>query len=128
MIFKVRKNSLSKFYVPGCERVILDIADYDVGYNTLFGPQGYLTFQFSDLMGDHNIQLFMESQLSYNNDFGFSYQYLKERTDYQLAFIHQAQNFFAGYGFSSQGYPIDYMINSREPYRMPHFRTYSRTT
>ena len=103
-------------YIPQSylTRFSLDIADYDVGYNTLFGPQGYLTFQFSDLMGDHNIQLFMESQLSYNNDFGFSYQYLKERTDYQLAFIHQAQNFFAGYGFSSQGYPIDYMINSRD--------------
>ena len=72
--FKVKratKNDNGE-YIPQSylTRFSLDIADYDVGYNTVW--LGYLTFQFSDLMGDHNIQLFMESQLSYNNDFGLA--------------------------------------------------------
>ena len=82
----------------------LDVAQGNIGYNNVFGHQGLLVFYFSDLMGDHQISFAMESQISLtNSDYFLNYSYLKQRMNYYFTLFHQADFFFAGYGYSDLG-------------------------
>ncbi|MBN4081144.1 PD40 domain-containing protein, partial [Caldithrix abyssi] len=69
----------------------LDVAQGTYGYNNVFGHQGLLMFYFSDIMGDHQISIAMESQISLqNSDYFLNYAYLKNRMDYYFTIFHQA--------------------------------------
>ena len=55
-------------------------------------------------MGDHQISFAMESQISLtNSDYFLNYSYLKQRMNYYFTLFHQADFFFAGYGYSDLG-------------------------
>ncbi|MFZ0391612.1 MAG: biopolymer transporter Tol, partial [Calditrichia bacterium] len=59
------------------------------GYNTFFGLQGYTSFAFSDLLGDHkiflNVNLWTDLR---NSDFALTYYYLKKRINYGVGGFH----------------------------------------
>ena len=76
------KSSLSKTengdYIPQPynTQFSLDIAQGQYGYNNVFGHQGLLIFYFSDLMGDHQISIELESQISLSySDYYLTYDY-----------------------------------------------------
>ncbi|MEJ2635139.1 MAG: biopolymer transporter Tol [Calditrichia bacterium] len=65
------------------------------GYNTFFGLQGYTSFAFSDLLGDHKILLNLNLWADLrNSDFTLLYYYLKHRINlgfggYHLVYLFQ---------------------------------------
>lgn len=105
-------------YIPQAykTRFSLDIAQGAYGYNNVFGHQGLFMFYFSDIMGDHQISVAMESQISLqNSDYYLNYAYLENRLDYYFTLFHQADFFFAGYAFNELGMVTDLTA------RMRHF-------
>jgi len=105
-------------YIPQAYKTkfSLDVAQGTLGYNNVFGHQGLLVFYFSDLMGDHQISLAMESQISLtNSDYFLNYGYLKQRMNYYFTLFHQADFFFAGYGTNEIG------VLTEMTARMRHF-------
>ena len=103
-------------YIPQVykTRFSLDVAQGAAGYNNVFGLQGLLVFYFSDLMGDHQISLAMESQISLqNSDYYLNYAYLKNRMDYYFTLFHQADFFFAGYALNDIGMITDLTARMR---------------
>ena len=114
------KSSLSKTengdYIPQPYKTqfSLDIAQGQYGYNNVFGHQGLLIFYFSDLMGDHQISLALESQISLSNsDYYLNYAYLKNRTNYYFTLFHQADFFLTGGYYNQYGYPVDLTARMR---------------
>ena len=92
----------------------LDIAQGQYGYNNVFGHQGLLVFYFSDLMGDHQVSLALESNISLSNsDYFLNYAYLKNRTDYYFTLFHQADFFLTGGYYNQYGYPVDLTARMR---------------
>ena len=66
-----------------------DLVTGAAGYNTFFGFQGYTSFAFSDLLGDH--QIFLNASLwtdLRNSNFALAYYYLKRRINYGLGGFH----------------------------------------
>ena len=103
-------------YIPQAYKTqfSLDIAQGQYGYNNVFGHQGLLIFYFSDLMGDHQISLALESQISLSNsDYYLNYAYLKNRTDYYFTLFHQADFFLTGGYYNQYGYPVDLTARMR---------------
>ena len=92
----------------------LDIAQGSYGYNNVFGHQGLLVFYFSDLMGDHQLSLAIESQISLtNSDYFLNYAYLKNRIDYYFTIFHQADFFFVGGYYNQYGFPVEQTARMR---------------
>ena len=105
-------------YIPQAYKTkfSLDVAQGSYGYNNVFGHQGLLVFYFSDLMGDHQLSLAVESQISLTNgDYFLNYAYLKNRLDYYFTLFHQADFFFVGGYYNQFGFPIE------QSARMRHF-------
>ncbi|MBT3676842.1 MAG: hypothetical protein HOA15_07565 [Candidatus Marinimicrobia bacterium] len=105
-------------YIPQVykTRFSLDVAQGTAGYNNVFGYQGLLMFYFSDIMGDHQFSIAMESQISLqNSDYYLNYAYLKNRLDYYFTLFHQADFFYAGYSVNEVGLLTDLTA------RMRHF-------
>ncbi len=88
------------------------------GYNTFFGLEGYTSFAFSDLLGDHKI--FLNTNLwtdLRNSDFALMYYNLKHRLNMGLGGFHLVYLFFnSSYGLVryrnygsliSASYPFD---------------------
>ncbi len=69
-----------------------------VGYSQFFGTQGYANFLFSDVLGNHRINiaanLFGDLR---NADYAFSYLYLPNRIDIGTSLYHNAYYFFSDY-------------------------------
>jgi hypothetical protein len=66
-----------------------DVVTGAAGYNTFFGFQGYTSFAFSDLLGDH--QIFLNASLwtdLRNSDFALTYLYLKRRVNFGIGGFH----------------------------------------
>ena len=66
-----------------------DIVTGAAGYNTFFGVQGYASFAFSDLLGDHKI--FLNASLwadLRNSTFSVLYYYLKRRINFGIGGYH----------------------------------------
>jgi hypothetical protein len=66
-----------------------DVVTGAAGYNTFFGFQGYTSFAFSDLLGDH--QIFLNAALwtdLRNSDFALTYFYLKRRVNFGIGGFH----------------------------------------
>ena len=65
-------------------------------------------------MGDHQISLALESQISLSNsDYYLNYAYLKNRTDYYFTLFHQADFFLTGGYYNQFGYPVDLTARMR---------------
>ncbi|MBN2365935.1 MAG: hypothetical protein EH225_07995, partial [Calditrichaeota bacterium] len=76
-----------------------DLITSAAGYNTFFGFEGYATFAFSDLLGNH--QIFLNASLwtdLRNSDFALSYYYLKRRINFGAGGFHLV--YFLSDGFS----------------------------
>ncbi len=75
-----------------------DLVTGAAGYNTFFGFQGYTSFAFSDLLGDH--QIFLNASLwtdLRNSDFALTYYYLKRRINYGIGGFHLVYLLSDGY-------------------------------
>ncbi|MEJ2048949.1 MAG: biopolymer transporter Tol [Calditrichota bacterium] len=78
-----------------------DIVTGAAGYNTFFGVQGYASFAFSDLMGDHKI--FLNASLwadLRNSTFSMLYYYLKRRINIGIGGYHLVY-LVSGYYYNS---------------------------
>ena len=68
------------------------------GYNTFFGLQGYTSFAFSDLLGDHQIYLATNLWADLrNSDFSLMYYNLKHRFNVGMGGYHLVYIFSGGY-------------------------------
>ena len=77
----------------------LDLIDGVAGYNTFFGFQGTTVLYFSDVLGNHQIQLGADFLIDFDNsDYFLSYFYLARRTNYGISAFHTA-DFFSGNRF-----------------------------
>ena len=84
----------------------LDLIDGVAGYNTFFGFQGTTVMYFSDVLGNHQIQLGADFLIDLeNSDYFLTYFYLPRRTNYGITAFHTA-DFFSGSRFGSA--PIRY--------------------
>lgn len=66
-----------------------DLVTGAAGYNTFFGFEGYTSFAFSDLLGDH--QIYLNASLwtdLRNSNFALTYFYLKRRTNFGIGGFH----------------------------------------
>lgn len=80
--YRVRRYKLS--FSP-------DIVYGGAGYSALYGAQGSAVFAFSDLLGNHQISVSTNLQLDLrNSNYGLTYYYLGERTDFGLNAFHTA--------------------------------------
>ena len=61
-------------------------------YNTFYGLQGTTVLAFSDMLGDYQIMLQASLMIDLkNSDYGISYYYLPNRTDYGFQAFHSAR-------------------------------------
>lgn len=81
-----------------------DLVTGTAGYNTFFGVQGYTSFAFSDLLGDHKI--FLNASLwadLRNSNFSLIYYYLKRRINFGFGGYHVVY-LFSDYFFNTIRY------------------------
>lgn len=73
-----------------------DLVYGSVGYNQFFGTQGYAQFLFSDVLGDHrlNIAANLFGDLK-NADYALTYLYLPKRLDIGTGLYHNAYYFYS---------------------------------
>jgi len=98
-----------------------DLVYANAGYNTLYGLTGTTILSFSDVLGNHRLigQTSLQLDLK-NSDYGLSYFYLANRTNYGVQLFHTARfvyliqnnvtNFFRFRNFGavfSASYPIN---------------------
>jgi len=88
-----------------------DIVYGSAGYSQFFGLQGTTQFVFSDILGNHQINVYTD--LFYNlknSNFNVSYYYLPKRTDIGVSFFHYSYLFYTYLvqnGYLSYGYLRD---------------------
>ncbi|MBP3192350.1 peptidase MA family metallohydrolase [Natronogracilivirga saccharolytica] len=64
------------------------------GVSTFYGTYAMAAFSFSDLLGDHRIELITNLQFDLrNSDYQISYGYFANRTNYIANYFHTARNF-----------------------------------
>ncbi len=73
-----------------------DLVYGSVGYNQFFGTQGYTTMMFSDVMGDHRLNIAANLFGDFRNaDYQFTYLYLPNRLDVGASAYHNAYFFWS---------------------------------
>ncbi|MCD6116340.1 PD40 domain-containing protein [bacterium] len=88
-----------------------DIVYGSAGYSQFYGLQGTTQFVFSDILGNHQINLYTD--LFYNlknSNFNLSYYYLPKRTDLGISLFHYSYLFYTYFiqdGYLSYGYLRD---------------------
>ena len=79
-------------------RFTLDMVSGNLAFDNIFGAQGMTYFLWSDVLGDHQIYIGTEMQLTLeNSDYLLSYAYLKNRTDFYLAASQTADFYTTSY-------------------------------
>ena len=69
-----------------------DIIYGNAGYNTFWGVQGSTIMAFSDMLGDHQIFVFLDMIIDLkNSDYAFAYLYLPKRIDYGIQGFHSVR-------------------------------------
>ncbi len=64
------------------------------GVSTFYGTYALAAFTFSDLLGDHRINLITNLQFDLrNSDYQVSYGYFANRTNYLIRYFHTSRNF-----------------------------------
>lgn len=98
-----------------------DLVTGSAGYNTFFGFSGYTTFAFSDLLGDHKINLNVNlvSDLK-NSDLSLLYLYLKRRIGFGIGGYHLAWFFRDQFGINFRRYR-NYGLNFLTAYPFSKF-------
>ena len=72
-------------------RFTLDNAQAVYSMDSRFGSQGMAYFVFSDILGDHQIYMASEMEVSLkNSDYYFQYRYLKKKIDWNFVLYHNA--------------------------------------
>lgn len=73
-----------------------DIITGGAGYDPFFGFQGASLISFSDLMGNHRINILTDFFIDFkNSDFAVSYFYLPRQTDYGVGLFQYSYLFFS---------------------------------
>ncbi|MFQ5864716.1 MAG: peptidase MA family metallohydrolase [bacterium] len=73
-----------------------DIITGGAGYDPFFGFQGASIISFSDLMGNHRVNILTDLFIDFkNSDFAISYFYLPGQTDYGIGFFQYNFLFFS---------------------------------
>ena len=90
-----------------------DLVTGAAGYNTFFGFQGYTTFAFSDLLGDHQILLNASLWTDLrNSNFALIYYYLKRRINYGVGGFHLVYLLSNGYTILRyRNYGVNFMAS-----------------
>lgn len=69
------------------------------GVSTFYGTYALAAFSFSDLLGNHRINLITNLQFDLrNSDYEISYGYFANRTNYMVRYFHTARNFLVWAG------------------------------
>ena len=83
-------------------RFSLDFAQAYYALDSRYGSQGMAYFLFSDILGDHKLQLGTEMVVDIQrSDYFFLYRFLPYKTDWVFAFDHLAYEYFQGNFYSS---------------------------
>jgi len=83
-------------------RFTLDNAQAIYSFDSRFGSQGMAYFVFSDILGDHQIYMASEMEVSLkNSDYYLQYRYLKNKVDWNFILYHNAIKY--GYSYN----PLD---------------------
>ncbi len=104
-----------------------DIVTGAAGYSTLWGFEGYTSFAFSDVLGNHKIYIGSNLVFDLKNSYlAMQYLYLPKRIDYGASLFHYANTyysygqfiryrFFGGAGFASMPFNkytrMDFSLN-----------------
>lgn len=73
-----------------------DIITGGAGYDPFFGLQGASMISFSDLMGNHRINILTDFFIDFkNSDFALTYFYMPRQTDFGIGIFHRAFLFFS---------------------------------
>jgi len=79
-------------------RFTLDMVSGNLAFDNIFGAQGMTYFLWSDVLGDHQIYIGTEMQLTLeNSDYLLSYAYLKNRMDYYIVASQTADFYTTSY-------------------------------
>jgi Tol biopolymer transport system component len=79
-----------------------DIIYANAGYSSLYGLLGTTVLSFSDVLGNHRLIGVTSLQIDLkNSDYGLTYQYLGDRTNYGLEGFHTARFVFLSRGINS---------------------------
>ncbi len=88
-------------------RFTLDNAQAVYSMDSRFGSQGMAYFVFSDILGDHQIYMASEMEVSLkNSDYYLQYRYLKKKVDWNFVFYHNAIKY--NYSYSPSGETQNY--------------------
>ncbi|MBT5955488.1 MAG: BamA/TamA family outer membrane protein [Candidatus Marinimicrobia bacterium] len=84
-------------------RFTLDNAQAVYSIDSRFGSQGMAYFVFSDILGDHQIYMSSEMEVSLkNSDYYLQYRYLKKKVDWNFVFYHNAIKYNHSYSPSGE--------------------------
>ena len=88
-------------------RFTLDNAQAVYSIDSRYGSQGMAYFVFSDILGDHQIYMASEMEVSLkNSDYYLQYRYLKKKVDWNFVFYHNAIKY--NYSYSPSGETQNY--------------------
>ncbi|KAA3617169.1 MAG: biopolymer transporter Tol [Calditrichaeota bacterium] len=74
-----------------------DIIQGQAQYSTLWGPEGFTQIAYSDVLGNHRINLGTNLVFDLRNSFiSAQYWYLPERIDYGVTAFHSAHSYYSG--------------------------------
>jgi len=77
-----------------------DLVNGAAGYNTLWGFQGYTSLAFSDVLGNHKINVGTNLVFDLKNShLVLQYLYLPKRIDYGFSAFHYANTYYTTLGF-----------------------------
>jgi len=78
-----------------------DLVNGAAGYNTLWGFQGYTSLAFSDVLGNHKINIGTNLVFDLKNSYlALQYFYLAKRIDYGASLFHYANTYYTYQGFA----------------------------
>lgn len=110
-----QKSASGKYpVIPYKTKFTLDVVYSQAGYSNLWGLQGTTVFDFSDILGNHQISFGTEMYIDLeNSDYYLSYMYLAKRTNWALTGFHTANMWYYSYYYlyRLRNYGVDFSIS-----------------
>jgi len=100
--------------IPYKTKFTLDVVYSQAGYSSLWGLQGTTVFDFSDILGNHQISFGTEMYIDLeNSDYYLSYMYLARRTNWALTGFHTANMWYYNYYelYRLRNYGVDFSVS-----------------
>jgi len=100
--------------IPYKTKFTLDMVYSQAGYSNLWGLQGTTVFDFSDILGNHQISFGTEMYIDLeNSNYYLSYMYLARRTNWALTGFHTANFWYYSYYemYRLRNYGLDFSIS-----------------